>query len=224
MHDLLQSIASKVLQKVSYCEVILEIRDLLEYLKARPPVESSAWHPLGFVLLKLGTVEGLGSIRLHIWPEKGRRPQSPYWAIHNHIWTLNSHIICGGATNEIYRVEPNKKRGVYQFYKVRYEQNKSILEATRIRVSCDIDSSVIHGIGEYYEVGSNQYHATRVPEGVLTSTIVITTDVTPSNPSVVGYLEGNATYIYERQACTPLEVSLLIDKLKSQIRQAPTTV
>jgi hypothetical protein len=218
MRDLLQSIASRVSNKASPGEMRADICELLTYLKSHLRIDLSVWHPLGFVLFKLGSVEGIGSLRMHIWPDNQRKPQQPHWAIHNHIWTLKSHIICGTATNEIYSVKCVEGPALHQFYQVRYEDNRSILESTGRRISCVLASTANYTKGEYYEVSGSCYHATRVRPDILTATIVLTTDGKPIAPTVIGGWQANSTYTYERQNCSPLEVLTLLDKLLVEMK------
>ena len=215
MRDLFQPIALKMSKRVPLHECLPAICDLLSYLRCNSTVELSAWHPLGFVLFKLGSVEGLGSLRLHVWPDKDRRPQYPYWSIHNHMWDLNSHILCGAATNEIYDIKQSE--GNHQFYRVSYEGNNSILERTGRRLACQLGSSITYGRGEYYVVEGDIYHATKVAAETFTATLVLTTEAKKAAPTVVGDWNGNSKYIYARRMCNRREFSKLLDQVLSQI-------
>lgn len=53
------------------------------------------WHPTGFLILNLLDVEGLGIVRLHLWPSmpRVRRPGHP--VIHRHCFHLFSLVVHG---------------------------------------------------------------------------------------------------------------------------------
>jgi hypothetical protein len=176
------------------------------------------WHPLGFVHANLGRIDGIGTIRLHIWLQNKRKTQIPSFPIHDHVFTVNSHILSGTVTNRIYHIERDSINPTHKLYSVKYDNNKSLLESLNQKVNCHFISEENFTIGQYYSVRSSVFHTTEVNENHFASTLVLTNNHINGEPKVVGGLFQNDIYIYERSLCEPAEllemISLLEHKLK----------
>jgi len=219
MFELAKSLTQKLQQGISIIETVEILRELLRYFHVSPAQFSGTWHPYGFLVIKLYTAEESGTtLRLHIWPKEARTRQIPDWPVHSHPWLIHSRILCGTITNMIYEVEENNPKSSCRLYTVKYSNNLSILEATDIKVSCEIASSESYILGQDYIVNSKQYHVTNVQENIFASTIVLTTKPTDKLPNVVGEFGYKQTYCFERRICEPHILKLLIEQLESNLK------
>ena len=183
------------------------------------------WHPLGFLMIKLGSISENEILRLHIWSDEIRSTQKPAWLIHNHIWILKSHILCGRLTNQFYKVTPNEYVAINKIYKVRYAADKSILIATNNLVTVAPSNRKEFTKGDTYCIEPGEFHSTEVSENQFTSTIVLASSVELSvankienlEPEVIGDLQGNNQYSYHRMACDNNQFTKLIKILLSKI-------
>lgn len=219
MLELAKSLTQKLQQGISNIETVEILRELLRCFHVSPAQFSGTWHPYGFLVIKLYAAEELGTtLRLHIWPKAARARQVPDWPVHNHPWLLHSRILCGTITNLTYAVEENNSNSFCRLYTVRYADNLSILEATDIKVSCEIASNERYVFGQDYIVTSKQYHVTNVQENIFASTIVLATNSTNKLPNVVGEFGYEQTYFFERRICEPHDLKPLIEQLESNLK------
>jgi hypothetical protein len=157
-------------------------------------------HPLGFYQLKLGR-EQHGHVKIHVWPPDEREIQNPPWEIHRHRWDVSSMVLRGELVNEVYRVVEVQLEGgeaTNALYSVSFKQNESRLVRRREIVSCTLMNETRVRRGEFYFVSVSDFHRSRVPVGQLTATAIVTPEVVEDSPTVVGGLDGQAEYRYER--------------------------
>lgn len=158
------------------------------------------WHPLGFIHLTLLETSN-GTVRLHIWPPFNRRPKSPNWQIHSHIYNLNSLIICGKITNTFYETSDLGVDDLYREYKVIYGQGLSRLEGTSNMVNVNILRTDKHLMGDIYSIPSQIFHSSSTEISELSATIVATSKHIKSSPLVLGDSVVHRELIFERTAC-----------------------
>jgi len=60
------------------------------------------WHPIGFGVFPLKTLDDGSSLRLHVWAEGLRKSHSAGRTVHDHAWYLQSHVLTGTSEDVIY--------------------------------------------------------------------------------------------------------------------------
>lgn len=86
--------ALRILQHASDF-VVTELPGDLESFRSR-------WHPSGFMVYQLGTVVGLGMVRLHVWPNSERMISEKGDSVHDHAWHVASLVLRGSYSDTIY--------------------------------------------------------------------------------------------------------------------------
>jgi hypothetical protein len=220
MDSMLNSLASKILSKSNHGEIVEVVCELLRDLQKKPEFHLSSWHPFGFLKLNLGTAKDIGDIRLHIWYPGIRRIQDPPgWTVHKHNWDLTSHILSGFLINEMYEVSFLDDDFTHRIYDVSYDKGVSISSATEKKVSYHLTTTEKFEAGQIYEIPVNKFHATHVPEGILTSTIAITTNKINIVPEVIGPVDGEDKYLWQRSPCEPVLFTTIIEQLLSELQR-----
>ncbi|MUH01353.1 hypothetical protein F7734_57435 [Scytonema sp. UIC 10036] len=178
---------------------------------------SSMWSPFGFSIMCLNPPTSTDIVRLHIWLSNFRPKQVPDWPIHFHSWTLHSKILCGSITNHIYNVQPNCDRD-RELYQAQYiNTNSSSVEATGIRVSCELINSETYYPGQSYFVKPGQYHSVDAGENMLCATLVLMTDNNNDVPCIVGEINHKKNYVYEREMLDDEKTLKIIGELTSKL-------
>ena len=174
---------------------------------------TSTWHPYGFLVTRLGSIDSK-TFRLHIWPETPYTRQNPDWPIHSHPWEMQSLILHGHLTNCLYHVSYDNLYSTERLYQIIYDGKHSVLQATNQLVSHKLSSENVYIKGEAYYVQANDFHVTNVKEGNLTATLVVTYNANSSPPNVIGRVEGEKSYQYEREICEKDMFTYLILRLR----------
>ena len=219
MDEMLNRLAKEIHQKGMASRIRSLVADIVrrdDFVKANQP----NLHPLGFVHTKLGVTEKDIELRLHIWPDDERPFQKPRLPIHDHVWHLDSHILTGGIENEIYQVEETDQEPTHRIYQVSYdgEKEQSLLAPTEKAVRANLCREVTYEAKDHYSIDLSTYHASRVPESEFTATIVATSNSEKKPPKVLGPLNGDSEYTYNRQQCEPKVANRYINKLYEKIR------
>lgn len=205
MSDLLQYLGSHIVSQTEPDMLREQFKGIFQRVHDGELIGN--WHPLGFVHVKLGEVPGYGTLRWHIWPKGIRRTQTPNWPIHNHIFTVNSFVLCGTVTNTTFNVRDDNLTPTNCLYQVKYSDGGSILSPTEDKVTCAINHFSTFEAGSFYVVSKDQYHTSSVPITHLTSTVVLATDIDLSiKPLVVGRLDKPQEFRYARSILTTSEL------------------
>lgn len=153
-------------------------------------------HPLGFVA---GTilVEKQFKARLHIWPSIGLHEQSADCTIHDHVFEFTSWVLAGAVDNVEY---PDFKIGSgHSAYSTTYSGIKSVLTRTNMRLELGKPVKKTISKGESYVVKSGCLHETRLAGESGAVTLLITRDTGKASPTVVGSVNGEYQYEFERR-------------------------
>jgi len=153
-------------------------------------------HPLGFVASTI-LVEKQFKVRLHIWPPIGLHEQSADCTIHDHVFEFTSWVLAGAVENIDY---PDFKVGSGRSaYSTTYSGVKSVL--TRTSMTLELGKAVRKTIsqGESYEVKAGCLHETRLAGESGAVTLLITRDTGKASPMVVGSVNGEYQYEFERR-------------------------
>lgn len=182
-------------------------RELLAVLAENPP--PAVWHPTGFLVLTLLRSQG-GTLRLHLWPERAREHGTPCWPVHDHVWDLRSHVLCGAVESHRYAVVDDP-HGDAVLYAVRYGAGRSShMHRSERRVSVWPDVPRRIAAGERYEVPAGEFHASRVSAGELAATLAITRTTARAWPWVVGTVDAPAVVPVERAVASTTWVRELL--------------
>lgn len=113
-------------------------------------------HPNGFIQLDLGK-----DMRLHVWPHDERvSGQRVRTSIHDHIFSMRSHVLIGQMVNKEFRFEP-AETGDHQIYRAVYRAAAdSVLEPTGIYGMVALHSEQPVHVGEYYSFAAFEFHDT----------------------------------------------------------------
>lgn len=193
------------------------VAEVLSLISEAPEKVRASWHPLGFVCLKVAC-EVQSTLRVHIWPSKERRPQHPAWNIHDHIFDIQSFIICGSITNYRFTVTDTTMRSdpTHRIYKVSYSHAHSYLHRTQNLISCSQVGSTSYTSMSSYSVPRGMFHSSVISDRILAATLVITSNHFKSLPKVLGDVLGAKLYKYRRYPCSQEQVSELIFQVQSE--------
>lgn len=153
----------------------IEYTFFLKYVVDNLDKFNYTWHPVGFIVIRLGIRDDF-NYRLHIWPIARRTPKNPDWPIHNHIFDLESHIICGELLNRNYSLKlGNEETSKFSLYEVEYSEGGSTITKTYNYVnSIDYQDELIKSNNSYF-IPKGVFHESIVDPLKLTCTIARTT-------------------------------------------------
>jgi hypothetical protein len=186
------------------------LRELLQGLVEDPP--AAAWHPTGFLVLTLLRRDD-GALRLHLWPPGVRELGTPCWPVHDHVWHLRSHVLCGEVESRSYEVTDDDG-GDAVLYAVGYGEGRSSCmrrSERRVRVRARAPQRV--AAGQRYEIAAGDFHASTVAVGDFAVTLVATRATARPWPWVVGGLDAPAVVQVERQLADPAWVRTLLQRI-----------
>ncbi|HWM55516.1 MAG TPA: hypothetical protein VNO20_09030 [Solirubrobacterales bacterium] len=178
-------------------EVLLAAQSLIAILREDPDLVALTAHPVGFAHAKLAETDR-SAIRLHLWPIPPIATQDPPWLVHRHAWPLTSYVVHGAVINQTYRVTRDK-HGSNRLYSVGYDRDVSVMTATDVRVSYELEEEQTVTAGERYLVDPNVFHSTLAAFSEPTATIAVTGAPHGGAPSVIGAATGDSEYQFKRR-------------------------
>lgn len=175
------------------------------------------WHPLGFVSCVIFDENGVVT-RLHYWPAGERRPKTPNWPIHTHLFKLSSLVVSGTLIDRQYHCSQGSD---YLGYKVVYSDANSRLSDTGIAYRIEVVRESVLSAHGFYSIEEGVFHENYVDINQETLTlaqcflhsknapIVLAPEIEATDPSL-GKLEYvrqpfNSDVFWGRASC-------LIDK------------
>ncbi|MCX4239684.1 hypothetical protein [Paraliomyxa miuraensis] len=191
-----------------------DVRTLLDTVARRPP--AAAWHPTGFVVVPLHH-DDHGALRLHLWPPDQREHGSPCWPIHDHVWHLRSHVLCGTVESHGYEVDDDAE-GEAVLYAVEYGPgHRSCLRRSERRVRVRAMAPRRVAAGESYEVDAGAFHASQVPASSMAATLVLTRRTDQPWPWVVGEPDAPARVPVERPLADGAMVRAVLQRVSAAL-------
>jgi hypothetical protein len=177
------------------------------------------WHPVGFIVIRLG-IENNFNYRLHIWPIGRRIPKHPDWPIHNHIFDLDSYVICGELLNRNYSLKLEAtKTSQYDLYEVEYYDGGSTISKNSTYISSITYQETLIKSNNSYHIPQREFHETIVESMQLTSTMVRTTIPNGSDKALIlGRVDSNRLYDCPNKKINKLEVIAQIRNVIGQIK------
>jgi hypothetical protein len=141
------------------------------------------WHPNGFATFRVAMVDGLGLIRLHIWPVGHRRCLEGHPKIHCHSFHLYARVLIGVYQESCYscsaipaKEEPShggNKLRVYLVAPPRQEGDDRLVDTGEWVDVRNIDSEVRYPVGSWHGIEVGAYHATLIPAESLCATVAL---------------------------------------------------
>ncbi|WP_405432285.1 hypothetical protein [Micromonospora sp. NBC_00617] len=158
---------------------------------------SGSWHPNGFAVFEVEFVEGLGLIRLHVWPQHLRPALDGHPEIHQHSFHLYSRIICGTYLENQFEIsEVNREREnsaddhlrTYQVAPTGRGGPDIVQEGDRPMVARPLfDSDLIFSSGSWHDLPAGVFHSTPIPVDTFCATLAV---LSPHLPGVADILVG----------------------------------
>ncbi|HGY5238365.1 TPA: hypothetical protein ACNV64_003039 [Aeromonas salmonicida subsp. pectinolytica] len=187
-----------MIQSLEKIEYLLEQKNitLADLLKLRSKLNVPfRLHPLGFFACTLLT-EGTRKLRLHYWPVAGATQQSPECQIHDHLFEFRSWVLTGAVENIEYIISSEgRELAVYQ---TEYSGNQSILSKMDFTLKLTEQKRKLYQAGSSYSMSAGVLHETVRLGSEPVFTVLVTNDVSTSAPVVLGPINGQQQYIYER--------------------------
>lgn len=162
-------------------EIILRTRARSALLRFLSDPGEGKWHPNGFAVFHLGDLEGLGRLRLHLWPRGLRIALEGQPAIHSHPWDLCSLVIAGCYRDTLYRVRefdvdgPGRLRG----FDVRFGRSgegDTVYPLERwYEVAVSDERTIMEG--NSHQVAAGVLHESPIPLDSFVATLLITSEV-----------------------------------------------
>jgi len=169
-----------------------------------------SWHPLGFVVCKLYGHNNV-TVRLHIWPANGGKPQCPTWEIHDHTFSFKSWVLVGSVINTEYEI--NNQESIYSIYEVNYTSDGSRLSRTESIAGVNLYNELQVEAGGTYEINAGSFHKSKNCSQGLTVTVIEAINSNMNAPRVLGDLAGEAHYFYKRAPLSENEIISLRNEL-----------
>ena len=112
-------------------------------------------HPNGFLQLSLSPDAGWRDqgLRLHVWTDELVPQKDPSYQIHDHIFDIESYVLCGTLVNTLYYVEENVS-GDHVLIEAGVEE----LKDTQKRVFCRLKEVQTVHEGERYSISGHEFH------------------------------------------------------------------
>lgn len=115
-------------------------------------------HPTGFIYIDFPQENKSSLCRLHIWPEKKISAPGCTHPIHNHVFNLESHVLKGAITNNIYIFIPSLEDVHYQKHTVQKMGVESILYPTNEYGNVVLKSEKIYQPTNSYFMKAGIFH------------------------------------------------------------------
>jgi hypothetical protein len=167
----------------------------------------ATWHPLGFIMLRLGQVPE-GSIRLHIWPGYYAGGDRASGSIHEHRWSLASYILCGCLENSVVKVSEisaASSRQSWRLTEITHEGHHDYVNLLGVTVQAEVVAEMAYTTGDRYFLGPRIFHQTKVLNSPCATLVGETTGVGSPSRSLSRY-DGFATHTI-RQVVTSTELT-----------------
>lgn len=197
-------------------ELKVEIARMLDEVLSCPAEFDIVWHPLGFMYIKLLKSER-HSLRLHIWTQEQPLYSQVMSPIHNHIWNLQSYVLCGTIINHSVQIDFKPDVYTHRIYKITYNNNLNILTPTSTLVAYKIISSARFHSGERYTVASGDFHLTETAGKRTVATLVLSEDVESVPPQSLGPIVADE-YRMTRLPCDLQSIRRAVFAVKAQCR------
>lgn len=169
-----------------------------------------SWHPLGFIMATL-LDGGCEKIRLHLWTKSFDKAQKPTWLVHDHKFDLTSWVISGAIKNIAYRNTAAPKTN--QLYSVTYNNTGSLLTKLDETYSLEVEKTQEINEGNKYKIEAGVFHQSISMSQRTTVTICHTVDKKKSPPLVIGDLNGEDNYYYQRSPVDIYELQKIIAEI-----------
>lgn len=205
-------VATNLLEKATP----IVLRDIIPNLEEH----SGRWNPGGFMVFPLGLIEGLGSLRLHVWPAGLTRQTSHGPDIHNHAWHLISKVLSGNYSDTLYRIEQEKIADPDD-----RNDKKSLLRVFRTRLNSDGKDILISdgtfakpipvmkrqiSAGRIHTIKAGDHHLTTIPPEQSTATLVLDSPAFGETTDVI--FDSSATQIARSRQLVERSSAILAKK------------
>ena len=168
------------------------------------------YHPLGFVTCVLMRDKSR-KVRLHYWPIGGGIQQSPDCQLHDHRFEFKSWVLAGSVENVEYDISVDGAQ--FAVYQAHYRGETSLLVKTSEKVGLVEVSRNRYQAGSSYTVQAGSIHETVRVGTVPAFTVLVTNDLSIADPIVLGSVEGEEKYVYERKKLTERELNILLSQI-----------
>jgi len=202
----------KIKQFLKRQEINAPISKIIEQLLLQAKVGNITIHPYGFYIVKIEKQNNI-QIRLHIWLDKFRKRQNPDWPPHTHSSDLNSIILNGKLTHNIWEIV-HKNQAANVLYQVEYDKNISKLNKTSELVSLQLTNSTLYSTGDSYCLDRYIFHSVEVKNTLKAITLFITSNLGKNVQHVVGEAIGNKVYEFERRKLTIIEKNAVVHEIE----------
>lgn len=132
---------------------------------------AAKWHPTGFVVFHLGTVEGGWRLRLHVWPAGKRQLLAGHPHIHNHTWTLASYVLYGTYVDTVYEINADGDHHISHSAETNKEDLTSIWPIDTVNLKV-LERRTVRNSGLHY-IPAGQLHETSIPLSKSLATLVL---------------------------------------------------
>lgn len=202
----------------------LNIEEILNLILENSHSFTPSWHALGFIHCQLYKNDN-GTLRLHIWPKNYRHKSEQKEKIHDHIFSLNSYVVCGEIKNLYYELVPHTSLNCVdklQLYKVEYKENCSILAPTGKFFSPILSESNLIKSKEIYKIDRKVFHESNVDHSQLVCTLVSTYDFVKDDPHMLGVLTLEDQIVREKVKFPINEWKEIIQEVINELNLAHT--
>jgi hypothetical protein len=193
----------------------------------REELGPGTWHPNGFATFRVAMVDGVGLIRLHIWPVGHRRCLEGHPEIHCHSFHLYSRVLVGiyeescyscstvpakdgqsqgGNKLRVYLVEPQRQEGV--------DRMIDTGESVDVRKT---ESEVRYPLGSWHGMEVGAYHTTLIPAESLCATVALLGIPQQGRRDVLLGQPGFMKLENRRAAVTESEVRMMCAQCKASL-------
>lgn len=184
---------------------------------ARSTQKIAYWHPLGFIVIPLGSFPD-ASYRLHISSPNFRKPQSPLWRAHDHSYNFESIVLKGSVCNKIFDIRTanlEDSTNAHRIYDVQYSSGISTLNRSDSIVVAVEAAKFSILAGNKYSISAGVFHENSHGAGLFAASLVRTSPLNGRSPRVLGDIDGEFSYSYAREPVLDQDLQLLYGELSS---------
>jgi hypothetical protein len=179
------------------------------------------WHPNGFVVWPVTKLSGLGTLRLHIWPDRDRVAKPWGLPIHRHDWHLASTVLVGTYRDTLYAdssIEPAsstwRRMNSHQI-EILADNHRRVVAEEEVFFISESEVRVVHAPGFHY-VPAGVFHETLIPEGRFVATLIIAGEHRGPKPLALQEFQYPSCR-YQWELLHPENVAPMLEDLKNRI-------
>lgn len=227
--DLYNEIIAVASTRRSYLDFLRDARaavdrhvDLAVDMIGKGDIPAGLWHPNGFATFEVATIEGLGLMRLHVWPRSLRVIRARQPRIHKHCFNLYSRVLAGvyrecqyAIRDELWPVPMQESGSYLKEYLVCPSVGEGIdrvLEGDRWLHVRPCLTDLRFPAGTWHELEVGKFHATPIPKRDFCVTLAVLSVPVENESDVLLGSPGFHLEVPTRRPVTEIQWATICDQ------------